>query len=404
MIYLLISIFGLLLSFFFAGSETAFVTTNRLRFEIWLRRKKKSALAAKLYFDNPEIYLSTTLVGNNIANIVTSSYATIYLIQYFEQTTAWLMITFTLLFFGEVLPKIIFRSYANVLILKLVYGIRFFHFIFHPLIQMAHHTSNLTLRILNINEEVAENLIDKHDISIMVHEARISGLVDEDEHKIITNVLDLSKKLVREAMIPRTAISAVEYKKGLPGLRRVIIRSGNTKIPVYKGSIDNIIGVVFLYDLLSGAESLDQIITAVQYIPENKRCNEMLKEFKEKNTSIAIVIDEYGGTAGIVTMEDLVEELFGEIEERDVINKNGIRALNKNSFQVRAEVTIESIEAQLGIKIPTGTYETIGGYVIGILGRIPAVGEQIDRDKFRLIITRADSKKIIELRIVVSKG
>lgn len=404
MIYFIVSIVGLVLSFFFAGSETAFITTNRIRFEIWLRQKRKSALAAKNYFENPEIFLSTTLVGNNLANILTSSYATVYLIEYIEQTYAWLIITFTLLFFGEILPKVIFRSYANILILRLIYVVRFFHYILRPLILMAQHISTLTLKMMNVKKEVNENLLDKKDIEVLINEARISGIVDRDGQRIITNVLDLPKRLVREAMIPRTSINAIDYKRGIQGINKIISRSGNTKIPVYRGSIDNIIGVVFLYDLLAGSQSIDEIIKPVQYIPENKKCNEMLKEFRESNTSIAIVIDEYGGTAGIVTVEDLVEELFGEIEEKDLRSKAGIRPLNKNTFQIRSEVTTEYIEEEFGISIPAGTYETIGGYFIARIGHIPAVGEMVETDKFRLIITRADSKRIIEMRLVVKSS
>ena len=401
MIYIIISIAGLILSFFFAGSETAFITTNRVRFEIWVRQKRKSALAAKNYFDNPEIFLSTTLVGNNLANIMTSSYATVYLIQYIDQTYAWIFITFTLLFIGEILPKVIFRSHANFLILKLIYVVRFFHFILRPIILLSQQISSITLRIMNIRKEVNENLLDKKDIAVLVNEARISGIVDRDGQRIISNVLDLPKRLVREAMIPRTSINAVDYKKGLAGLNKIISRSGNTKIPVYRGSVDNIIGVVFLYDLLAGAQSIDDIIKPVQYIPENKKCNEMLREFRDTNTSIAVVIDEYGGTAGIVTVEDLIEELFGEIEEKDLRSRSGIRALNKTTFQIRSEVTTESIEEDLGIIIPAGNYETIGGYFIARIGHIPVIGETVETDKFRLVVTRADRKRIIELRLIV---
>jgi putative hemolysin len=401
MIYIIISIFGLILSFFFAGSETAFISTSRVRFELWLNHNKKGVHQAKKYFAKPELFLSTTLVGNNIANIITTSYATIFLIGYFSPTVSWIMITFTLLTLGEIVPKLLFRTFANNIILKLIHLIKFFHFILNPLIWLANNISNYVLELFNMQKHETTEILDKTDIEVLVNEAQINGLVDVEEQKIISRVLALSDKLVREAMIPRTMIHAADYKRGLKGVKNVIKDSGVTKIPIYRDSIDNIIGIVFLYDLFLNPVALDDIIFPVSFTPENKRCNKLLKEFKQTNTTVSIVIDEYGGTAGIVTVEDLMEELFGEIEETQADATVGIRALNQNTYRIKANETIENLQEQLGLELPEGEFETMGGFIIAQLGHIPLIGEQIELDKYRIVVTKSDKKKIYDVRLII---
>jgi len=390
---------GLTLSFFFAGAETAFISTSRIRFEIWLRNKIRSALRAEKYFRHPDIYLSTTLVGNNIANIMATSYATVLLITYFDKTVAWAMITLTLLTFGEIVPKVIFRTHANNLILKVTCLIRFFHFLFNPIILIANKISSNILKFFRLDEETSHVMFHKQDIEVLMREAKISGVIDEDEHRIISKVLALPDRLVREAMVPRTAIIAIGYNDSLSKLKRLMLHSGNTKIPVYKKDIDNIVGVVFLYDLFLKPKSLREIIKPIAYIPENKKCNELLREFRQTNTSIAIVIDEYGGTAGLITTEDLIEKLFGDFQDSPL---PPIRALNKTTWQVLASESIERIIEEIDINIPKGNYETLSGYILNLLGHIPKIGETIELPTFKIVITRATKTRVKEVKIIKS--
>jgi CBS domain containing-hemolysin-like protein len=401
---LTLGIIGLILSFFFAGSETAFITTSKIRLELWIRNRLSAALFAQKYFRHPEIYLSTTLVGNNIANILASSYATVLLIQYIDETLAWAIITLTILTFGEIVPKVLFRTHAHSLILKVVYLIRLFHIILNPIIFIAEKISSNILQLLKISREDDINLFHKRDIEVLLREAKLSGVVDEDEHKIITRVLSLPEKLVREAMIPRTLIQAIEDTAGLNGLRQLMIQTGNTKIPVYKDTIDNIIGVVFFFDLLSKPKSLKQIIKPITFTPENKKCNELLREFRQTNTSIAIVIDEYGGTAGIITTEDLIEKLFGDFEDTPLTEIPSIRALNRTTWQVHASESIDKINEELNINIPPGNYETLSGFILARLGHIPKVYERIELRSIKIVITRASKNRVEEARIIKSSN
>jgi CBS domain containing-hemolysin-like protein len=398
---LILALIGLIFSFFFAGAETAFISTNPLRIEIWIRKKLRSAVRAQKYFKNPDIFLSTTLVGNNLANVLATTYATIFLITYWGETLTWVVITLTILLFGEIIPKVFFRTYAHNLILKIVYIIRFFHFILNPLILLATRISSFVIRLFDLSGSKSDSKIfDKDDILVMLREARLSGVVDDEEQKIISRVLNLPDTLVREAMVPRTAIKAIKENSKITDIRKFMIETGKTKIPVYKSTIDNITGIVFMYDLFTDNPSPKEVIKPINYVPENKRCNELLDEFKQKNTSIAIVIDEYGGTAGLVTVEDLVEELLGEIEESTEKSDQPIIRINKTTWKIKASESIDTINEQLSVKIPDGVYETLAGFILAELGRIPETGEKIALKDSSIMVTRASKNRIEEVRLI----
>jgi CBS domain containing-hemolysin-like protein len=397
---LILGAIGLVFSFFFAGSETAFITTNPLRFEIWVRKKNRAAISAEKYFKNPDIFLSTTLVGNNLANVLATTYATVFLINFWDETLAWITITLTILLFGEIIPKVLFRTYAHALILKIIFIIKIFHFLLNPIIVLATKISSLVIRILRLGTKSEKSMFDRQDIVVMLREARMSGIVDEEEQKIISRVLNLPDTLVREAMVPRTSIQAISEKSNISEIRKFIIETGKSKIPIFRSTIDDITGIVFMYDLFDENIQLKDVIKPVTYVPENKKCNELLREFQKNNSSVAIVIDEYGGTAGFVTIEDLVEELFGEIEESTVKSDQPIIRINKITWKIRASESIEVINEMLEVNIPEGEYETLAGFILFELGRIPETGEKIALNDSSIMVTKATKNMIEEVRLI----
>ncbi|KAF5431346.1 Hemolysin, partial [Candidatus Methanophagaceae archaeon] len=206
--------------------------------------------------------------------------------------------------------------------------------------------------------------------------------------------------LVREAMVPRTAIQAINQNSKIADVRQFMKETGKTKIPVYKSTIDNVTGIIFMFDLFADNLTLDDVIKPVIYIPENKKCNELLHEFKQTSKSIAIVIDEYGGTAGLVTLEDLVEELLGEIEESTEKSDQPIIRINKTTWKIKASESIETLNEQINANIPEGDYETLAGYILSELGRIPESGEKIALKNGSIMVTRAGRNLIEEVRFV----
>ena len=390
---IILSIIGLVLSFFFAGSETAFISTHKIRLEIRIRR----------YFNSPEIFLSTTLIGNNFANIIATSYATVFLIRIWNEEFSWLVITLTILLFGEIIPKVFFRTYSDNIILKIIYPIRFFEFIFKPLVFTINTFISKVFRIIKLTKDNETLILSKEDVAVFIREAHIAGVVAKDEHKMISRILALPDIQVKEAKIPRTSIQAIDYNSSIKQLRTLMIKTGFTKIPIYKKEIDNIVGVVFMYDLFQNAKYIKDVIKPITYIPENKKCNILLHEFRNNNTSIAIVIDEYGGTSGLVTLKDLVEVLFGDFEESPEENMRRIIALNKVTWHIAGSELIENINEKINLQIPYGNYDTIAGLIISELGYIPKTGEKVFFKDFYINIIKATNKKIEEVRLVKNR-
>ncbi|TFH03039.1 MAG: HlyC/CorC family transporter [Calditrichales bacterium] len=400
---IILSAVGLLLSFYFAGAETAFISTNQIRIEIWVRNKIRTAGIAKGYFENPDLFLSTTLVGNNLANVVSTTYATIFLVGYWGETVTLLIVTLILLLFGEIIPKVLFRTHAHGLILKITFMMRIFSFLLFPLISIASFISKKVVTLLGLPKSENNTLFDKDDLVFMLNEARISGIVDEQEKKIISRVMNLPETYIREAMVPRTSIYAIEQSRSVADLKALIAKTGKTKIPVYKSEIDNIIGIVFMYDLFGDINKISDVMRPAIYVPENKKCNELLNEFRKNNISMAVIVDEHGGTAGIITTEDLIEELFGEIDESNAEREKPIVRINKSTWKIKANEPIESVNEHLPIDLPHGEYETIAGLILAGLGRIPKVGENIDLDSCIIRIIKADNNKISQVRIIVKE-
>ena len=261
---------------------------------------------------------------------------------------------------------------------------------------MATRISNLILSAIGMDKMIHALFVTKEEFVHLVNKAPVAA----SERKIITRILDLPEKTVKEAQIPRTSIRAIASNSSIAQVRQVMIESGYTKIPVYRKTIDNIIGIVFMFDLFSNPKTLKEVIKPITYTPENKKCNELLREFKESNTSIAVVVDEYGGTSGLVTLEDLAEVLFGDFEEIAVNDKITIQALNKVTWRVVASESIDVVNSHVGAKLPKGNYDTIGGLVLNRLGHIPKVGEQLILNKFRILVTKAEKNRVTEVRII----
>ncbi len=391
-----------MLSFYFSGTETAFVSANRVRVELWRRHQKKVATIILGFLKKPEKLLYTTLVGNNIFNIAFATYATVYFNNYFNPTESWLIILFFTLFVGEIIPKTIFRSLADWVVRWSAYPLNFFFYLFFPFIWVVSKISEALLNFVGLSKSELESFFSKKDIEILLHESQdMASLKDRQEKEILGRVLHLREMKVRDAMVPRTDIVAVPENISIRELIKVFQESGHTKLPVYQGNLDNIIGVIFLKDLFLQPKSVQEIIRPIMMIPETKRASELLKEFRENNATIAIVIDEYGGTAGLVTDEDLIEELFGEIEDEYDLQEVLYRRINSKTYSVSARIEIDKLNEELGLNLPEGDYETLGGFLLYHMGHIPRRDETFEFQGIKFIITKATRRKIEWVKIII---
>jgi len=397
----IIILVSLVLTFYFSGTETAFLSVNRVRIELWRRQKSRAGEIIFRFLLKPERFIYTTLIGNNIANVAFASYATIYLHHYFDEKITWLLITSVTILFGEIIPKTLFRSLADFIVRKVAYLLQLFYYLFQPIIWIVNHISRFVLKLLKYPDTELTDFFSKKDIEILIRESRRYADLDAEESKILARLFNFRSLRVREAQIPRTEIIAVEDNTSLDDLITVFQKSGFTKIPVFRENLDNIIGVVFLKDLFLQPQSLKEIIRNIMFVPETKRTLQLLREFRKENTTIAIVVDEYGGTAGLVTAEDLIEELVGEIIDEYDEASALIKVLGENLYSVNTRIEPEQLKEELGIELPEGNYETLAGFILSYLGHIPKRDETFTFDGFKFTVSRATRRKVDWVRIVL---
>jgi putative hemolysin len=387
----------------FSGSEIAFLVANRLKIEVRARKKVTGARTALEFTKKPASFFSTVLIGNNIANVACSSIATALFGSLFGwgEFTILLVVSVSLLLFGEILPKEISRTVADYIIPAASLFIKFTRIILYPLVWFSELASHRILKTFRLRSTDISNLITRSDIDIAVRESRKSGTLDLENGTILVKAMYLAEQHVSEVMIPRTEIIAVDQSATIREVIGVFRRSGFSRLPVYKDTIDQIVGVVYAHDLFKRPRSLKHILREVLFVPETKKSVDLLKEFRNKGVTITIVVDEYGGTAGLVTTEDLIEELVGEIQDEYDVEDIVCREIDDKTYLLSGRVEIDHITEQYGLDIPDGEYETIAGYILSIGGSFPRSGDSIIADGFRITIENASATKIYLIKLEV---
>ncbi|MCC5906234.1 MAG: HlyC/CorC family transporter [Balneolaceae bacterium] len=416
----------ILISGFFSGSEMAFVTANKLKIEIESRKNTIKGKALAYFSDNPERFLTTTLVGNNIVNVIYATLMAIFLIEPIRVTYSNLFgvipsgamvlliqtvfASVIILLFGEILSKAIFRVQADFLIKFIAVPLRITNYLLWPLIVVSNRASGMLVKFFKAGNERNEKVFRRQDVEMIFRELRDSGgsqEIDHDDSEILHNVLELSNKRVRETMVPRTEMVAVEKNSSIEELKKAFIESGYSKVPVYQDTVDDVIGVVFAYDLFSSPASISDIIRPVKLIPSSKKSKDLLTEFRQSNISVAIVIDEYGGTAGMVTIEDLIEEVVGDIQDEYDKDDDVVKKLAPNTFLLSGSVELDELMQQypeIELKYENGEFETIAGYIIHHTGRIPKVNEELQIHGNTYIITKAKQSRLETVKLIINSG
>ena len=393
----------IVISGFFAGSEMAYVVASKIKIEIRARKKELGAKNAYFFENRPQEFFSVILIGNNVVNIAFASISTIILAAAFglHEISILLISTFFLLIFGELIPKYLSRELADRVILVSAVPLRILYFILYPFIKITSSLSSFLTQSSNVSEENIKYLFSKEDIESLVKESHAAGMVNKSESDIISKVFTLGEQRVYEAMRPRTDITGIEITQDINEVLNTFIESGYSKLPVYEDNLDNIKGVIYANDIFKFPVNITGILREVIFVPETKKSFEMLNEFLRKRVSIAVVIDEFGGTAGLVTMEDIIEELFGEIEDEYDVEEDICRKISPGEYIISGKVEIDYINEKFNLGIPVGDYETIGGYISYNLGRIPPQGETITINNFTILIARATQTKIDMVRLTV---
>lgn len=397
------ALIGLLaLSGFFSSTELAYVVANKLKIELRARKNKLAAKYAHFFINNPQTFFSTILISNNIVNIAFASIITIFLseIYNFSEWAILLISTILLLLIGELIPKYIAREFADGLILVAAIPVKIISLVLSPFVKLTDSISLLLISKNSLSNEVSE-ILHRDEIHLLIDEGSEVGNVAEEDSDIIKNIIDMGDQKVYEAMTPRTDIVGVSIDAQIQDVINTFMQSGYSKLPVYEENLDNIKGIIHVYDLFNDPENVKDIMRDVLFVPETKKSLDMLREFLDNRVSFTIVVDEFGGTEGILTIEDIIEEMFGEIRDEYDDNPDVCKKINDKTFVVSGKIEIDYINENYQLNMPDGDYETIAGFITTKIGRIPLKGENIKIDNFQFVILHASKIKINLVKMFV---
>ncbi|MGL4988504.1 MAG: hemolysin family protein [Cetobacterium sp.] len=402
----------ILLSGFFSASETALTSFKTTDLEDVEKSNKKTAHLLKKWLKSPNEILTGMLLGNNIVNILGSSIATALAINVMGNSPRSLAIvtavmTVLILIFGEITPKIMAKNNAKYFSKLVIAPIYYFGVLMKPLVKILMWTSILIGRILGVEVKTENIMFTEEDLISFVNVGEAEGIIEEEEKEMIHSIVGLGETNAKEIMTPRTSMFAVEGSKTLDDIWEEMIEAGFSRIPVYEETIDNIIGVLYTKDVLKYLKSnstntkVKELVREVYYVPETKSIIEILQEFKSKKVHIALVLDEYGGIGGVLTIEDLLEEIVGEIrDEFDHEEEETIKEIEFNRYEVDAMLDIESINKNLAIELPTSEdYESLGGLLMAELGKIPSIGDVVQFEDVKLVVLEVEKMRVSKVEI-----
>ena len=412
---LIIALIALLCSAFFSGMEIAFVSSNKVRAEIEMARGGIINRILNIYYRNREMFISTLLIGNNIANIVYSMAMAMLLtipLQRYIHNEALLLLTqtviatFIILIFGEFVPKTIFRINPNASLRTASVPLYMIYLVLYPISRFTEWLSAVLMKLFGIKiDHTRVRLITVDELDAYLQE-NIDKREDENktverEVKIFENALDFSDTRLRDCMVPRNEIVAVDVQDTTrDDLVKLFTRSGLSKIVVYRENIDDVIGFIQVSELFVTDIDWKTRIKPVLFAPETLLARKMMQQLMGEKRSMAIVLDEFGGTSGMVTLEDLVEEIFGEIEDEHDRNRLTARQLSDTSYEFSGRMEIEEINERFHLDLPeSDDYQTIAGYLLNENEAIPNVGEVLEFPPYRFTIERKTAARIELIRI-----
>ena len=416
----LIILLCLMLSAFFSGMEIAFVSSNKIYLEI---EKQQTGITSKLLnyiTKNPSRFIATMLVGNNVSLVIYGIFMGDRILQLFFPETLLngvigieivfiqtIISTVVILVTAEFLPKVFFQQYANVFMKVFALPTSVFFTLFTPITLMVIKLSDyILIKFFKTKGDQIQLTFSKSELGNYIEE-QLESTKDienvDSEIQIFQNALDFTEVKAREAMVPRTEIVAIENDADLDEIKKLFTSTGLSKIPVYNESVDDIEGYVHAFELFRKPEHIKKILLPVAYVPETIRISEVLKLLTKQRRSIAVVLDEYGGTSGIITVEDIIEELFGEIEDEHDNIEHYEKQIEEDLFEFSARLEVDYINQNYGIDLPENAlYETLGGMIVHIQEEIPKKGTIISIENYQLEIKEVSSTKIemVLLRVI----
>jgi len=401
------------LSGFFSSSEIAMFSLANHRIEALLEEGVPGAEVVAELKEDPHRLLITILVGNNIVNIAMSSIATGLLALYVSQGQAVAIATFGItaivLLFGESAPKSYAVENTESWALTIARPLKLAEYALFPLVVFFDYLTRVVNKVTGGRSAIETSYVTRDEIQEMIRTGEREGVLDEEEREMLQRTLRFNDTIAKEVMTPRLDMTAISETASMEEAIETCIQSGHARIPVYEGSLDNVIGVVNLRDLVrdrsygsSGEVELADLIQPTLHVPESKNVDELMREMRENRMHMAIIIDEFGTTEGLLTMEDLTEEIVGEILEGE--EEEPIEFVDEDTVMVRGEVNIDEVNEALEIDLPEGEeFETIAGFIFNRAGRLVEEGEEIDYNGVTLRVEQVDSTRIMMARVILDR-
>ena len=393
-----------LLSAFFSSAETSMTAANRIRIHSLAEQGNKRAITLEKIISNSGKMLSTILIGNNIVNIAASSLATTFTMKVFGSVyigVATGIMTLLVLLFGEITPKTVATLKADDLALAYARPIYALMVVLTPVIYIVGKLANGILLILRIDPNAKKDTITEHELRSMVNAGQENGVIEREEKQMIYNVFDFGDSAAKDVMIPRIDMTFIDVESSYQELLNIFKEDMHTRFPVYEDNTDNVIGIINIKDLLLYPDneqfSIRKILREPYFTYEYKRTTDLMLEMRKASVNLAIVLDEYGSTAGLVTLEDLLEEIVGEIrDEYDEDEEEPIREIQPGrEYQVLGSAKLSDLNEVLGTKLESEDYDSVGGYIIEQLDCLPREGESVTlEDGMRLVVDVLDKNRI----------
>ncbi len=401
-------------SAYFSGSETALTSLTSTKANQLV--DEDGHMGLRLWLDRPIPVLTAILIGNNVVNVAASALATNVANRLLGGTenSHWAIpaavgvMTFLLLTFGEITPKAVARRMfirVSVLTIKII---RFLYYPLYPVVWLFVKFTKQVMRLLGNDLDDTAPFVTYEEIEYLIELGTREGTLSNDRERLLRSVVEFPDTLVKEVMVPRTDMVVINAETDLQGMLELLVECGHSRLPVFDGSIDEILGIFYAKDIIQlMAENVDRdgfevrnFVRDVYFVPESKRISDLLTEFQEQRIHIAIVVDEFGGTAGIITLEDIIEEFFGDIQDEFDAETDQVIDLGDERVLADARVPIYEIENHFDLQLPDHPdYESLGGFLLAQVGSVPATGDEVEWDGLVFRVIEADAKKVISVEI-----
>ncbi|MGY0372912.1 HlyC/CorC family transporter [Clostridium sp. JNZ J1-5] len=397
----------IVLSSFFSASETALTSLSKIRIRQMLEEGVRGADVISRLVENPGKMLSAILVGNNVVNIGASALATSIAISQFGESGVGIatgIMTIIVLIFGEITPKTLASrdpEKVSIMVSKFIY---FITIILSPVVIVFTQITSGILRIFGGKIDIEKPFITEEELKTMLDVSHEEGVLEVEERKMIDNVFEFGDSQVKDVMVPRTDMVAIDIDSTYDEIMKTFKVEQFSRIPVYQDSVDNIIGIIHIKNLVFVDDSKNfniyDIIREPYFTYEYKKTTELFEEMRKDRVALTIVLDEYGGTAGLVSMEDLVEEIVGEIEDEYDEDDTDIQVIKEDEYIIDGSTKIDLVNEMIGTDIESEDFDSIGGFVIGELGRLPQEGDMLEHENTKFIIEEIDKNRIKKLKVL----